>query len=246
MLSGRPVGWHVSFQRSASYEIQNCSDVFHASNSALLSVGKREHARRFVVVDENIYRMHGARIRAYFEAHDVQARIVSFPGGEQSKSLDGYLALLSQLDDFPIDRRDEPIIAIGGGVVTDLVGFLAATYRRGVPHIKVPTTLMGYVDASVGVKTGVNFNCHKNRLGAFALPAKVLLDHAFLSTLPERHLLNGTCEILKLAIIADAPLFAMLQTDGARCIASAFQNDAAVGILDRAVQRMVEELEGNL
>ncbi len=81
--------------------------------------------------------------------------------------MENYLWILRELDGFPINRRDEPIIAIGGGVLTDIAGFVASSYRRGVPHIKVPTTLMGYIDASVGIKTGINFNGHKNRLGSF-------------------------------------------------------------------------------
>jgi 2-epi-5-epi-valiolone synthase len=144
----------------------------------------------------------------------VEAKIVVFPGDEENKTLDHYLALARELDCFPIHRRDEPIIAIGGGVLTDLVGFVAASYRRGVPYVKVPTTLMGYVDASIGIKTGLNFNSNKNRLGSFHAPQAVLLDKAFLKTLPRRHILNGVCEIIKLAVIKDAPLFGLLETHG--------------------------------
>ena len=132
------------------------------------------------------------------------------PAGEENKSVEVYLDILRQLDSFPIHRRDEPIIAIGGGVLTDVVAFIASSYRRSVPHIKVPTTLMGYVDASIGIKTGINFNGHKNRLGSFEPPRQVLLDKTFLKTLPRRHLLNGVCEIIKLAIIKDARCFANL------------------------------------
>jgi 3-dehydroquinate synthase len=150
------------------------------------------------------------------------------------------------LDDFPINRRDEPIIAIGGGVLTDISGFVASSYRRGVPHIKVPTTLMGYIDASVGIKTGVNFNSHKNRLGSFEPPKKVFLDRGFLKTLPRRHLLNGTCEMIKLAVIKDSTLFELLESHGPACIESRFQGEMGAMILDRSVGGMLEELEPNL
>lgn len=236
----------VTFQHTIEYEVVNTSNLFHPQNWALLSVGKIEDARRFVVVDANVEKHHGAAIRAYFEYHHVEARFVIFPGGEENKTLDHYLTLAHELDLFPIHRRDEPIIAIGGGVLTDLVGFVAASHRRGVPYIKVPTTLMGYVDASIGIKTGFNFNGNKNRLGAFHAPQTVLLDKTLLKTLPRRHLLNGVCEIVKLAIIADAELFDLLEAHGAECVDSRFQNARSDVILDRAITGMIKELEPNL
>ncbi|MFN8386254.1 MAG: sedoheptulose 7-phosphate cyclase [Anaerolineales bacterium] len=236
----------VTYQHTIEYEVINTSGLFHPQNWALLSVGKIEDARRFVVVDANVDKHHGDAIRAYFDFHNVDARIVTFPGGEENKTLDQYLALAHELDLFPIHRRDEPIIAIGGGVLTDLVGFVAASHRRGVPYIKAPTTLMGYVDASIGIKTGFNFNGNKNRLGAFHAPQTVLLDKTLLRTLPRRHILNGVCEIIKLAIVCDAELFDMLELHGARCVESHFQNGESDAILDRAISGMIEELEPNL
>ena len=117
-------------------------------------------------------------------------------------------------------------------MLTDLAGFVAASYRRGVPYIKVPTTLMGYVDASIGIKTGVNYNGNKNRLGAFHAPQTVLLDKAFLKTQPRRHVVNGVCEILKLAIVKDAELFQLLETHGAKSIEAHFQDEQGGIILD--------------
>ena len=236
----------VTYQHTIEYEVINTSGLFHPQNWALLSVGKIEDARRFVVVDANVEKYHGAAIRAYFDFHHVDARIVIFPGGEENKTLDHYLALAHELDLFPIHRRDEPIIAIGGGVLTDLVGFVAASHRRGVPYIKVPTTLMGYVDASIGIKTGFNFNGNKNRLGAFHAPQTVLLDKTLLKTLPRRHLLNGVCEIIKLAVVCDAELFDLLELHGAQSVASHFQNGESDVLLDRAITGMIKELEPNL
>ncbi len=236
----------VTYQHTIEYEVINTSGLFHPQNWALLSVGKIEDARRFVVVDANVDKHHGDAIRAYFDFHNVDARIVTFPGGEENKTLDHYLAIAHELDLFPIHRRDEPIIAIGGGVLTDLVGFVAASHRRGVPYIKAPTTLMGYVDASIGIKTGFNFNGNKNRLGAFHAPQTVLLDKTLLRTLPRRHILNGVCEIIKLAIVCDAELFDMLELHGARCVESHFQNGESDAILDRAISGMIKELEPNL
>ncbi len=236
----------VTFQHTIEYEVINTANLFHPQNWALLSVGKIEDARRFVVVDANVEKYHAQAIREYFAHHHVEAKIVVFPGDEENKTLDHYLALVRELDCFPIHRRDEPIIAIGGGVLTDLVGFVAASYRRGVPYVKVPTTLMGYVDASIGIKTGINFNSNKNRLGSFHAPQAVLLDKAFLKTLPRRHILNGVCEIIKLAVIKDAPLFDLLETHGAQSVNEYFQNEKSAALLDRAIAGMLEELEPNL
>jgi 3-dehydroquinate synthetase len=236
----------VTFQHTIEYEIINTSNLFHPQNWALLSVGKIEDTRRFVVVDANVEKHHGQALRAYFDHHHIEARIYVFPGGEEHKTLDHYLAIVHELDQFPIHRRDEPIIAIGGGVLTDLVGFVAASYRRGVPYIKVPTTLMGYVDASIGIKTGFNINANKNRIGAFHAPQRVLLDKTFFQTLPRRHILNGVCEIIKLAVIKDPVLFHLLERYGPQSVEAHFQNEHASLILNRAIEGMLEELEPNL
>lgn len=238
--------WHVSGRRPVEYDIVCSRHLFHPQNEVLLSVGRIRGGRRLVVVDSNVARHCLGEIRSYFAYHSVDARIVLFPGGEENKTLTRYLDLVNELDAFPIHRRDEPIIAIGGGVLTDVVGFVASSYRRGVPHIKVPTTLMAYVDAAVGVKASINFNGHKNRLGSFEAPQRVFLDRTFLRTLSRRHVLNGVCEIIKLAVIKDSDLFDELERCGAESVAANFQNPAGGGILERAVGGMLEELEPNL
>lgn len=238
--------WSVRTARPVVYDIVVTRELFAPHNAALLSLGRVKGGRRFIVIDHNVARYHVSAIREYFHHHGLQIHMVVFPGGEENKSPARLRQVLGELDGFPLHRRDEPILAIGGGVLTDVVAFAAACYRRGLPHIKVPTTLMGYVDAAVGVKCGVNFNGHKNRLGAFEPPGCVLLDPGFLRTLPRRHLRNGVCEILKLAVICDRELFTQLERHGAQSIEAHFQNPAGRLILDRAITRMLAELEPNL
>ncbi|WP_374013880.1 sedoheptulose 7-phosphate cyclase [Pseudoxanthomonas koreensis] len=238
--------WQVRATRPVAYDILTVADVFDPADPALLAGGRTHGGRRFVVVDANVARHCGARIGTYFAQRDVDARIVVVAGGEQHKSVDMFLELVRELDAFPIHRRDEPIIAIGGGVLTDLVGFVASSYRRGVPHLKVPTTLMGYVDAAVGIKTGINAHGRKNRLGSFEPPLRVLLDRSLLATLPRRHLRNGVCEIVKLAVIKDLELLRLLERHGAHSTAARFQDPAGSVLLDRAIGAMLEELEPNL
>ncbi|HSM70099.1 MAG TPA: sedoheptulose 7-phosphate cyclase [Anaerolineales bacterium] len=238
--------WRIKHQRPIEYEVVNCRNIFSPENDALLSVGRRKDTRRFVIVDANVERYNSVQIRDYFDHNNIDARILIFPAGEKNKSVDNYIWILRELDKFPINRRDEPIIAIGGGVLTDIAGFVASSYRRGVPHIKVPTTLMGYVDASIGIKAGINFNNNKNRLGAFEPPKKVFLDPNFLKTLPHRHILNGMCEMIKLAVIKDYELFELLESYGASSIETKFQDEPSASILDRSVGSMLEELQPNL
>jgi len=238
--------WRVTYQRTIEYEVVNSSNLFNPQNTDLLFPGKTENARRFVVIDSNVKKHCSAEVQNYFLHHGVDAKIVTFPGGEENKTIDSYLSIVRELDSFPIHRRDEPIIAIGGGVLTDVVGFVASSYRRSVPHIKVPTTLMGYIDASIGIKTGINFNGNKNRLGSFEPPKKVLLDKSFLKTLSKRHILNGVSEIIKLAVIKDAKLFALLEQHGTCSVNAQFQDEMGGIILERAITGMLEELQPNL
>lgn len=245
-MSHNAACWHVRHQRPIAYDIITTPRLLDPDNPRLLASGRIDGGRRFVVVDEHVAEHCQTALEAYFAHHRIDARIIRFPGGEAAKNLDAYLDVVRALDDFPIHRRDEPIIAIGGGVLTDVIAFVAGSYRRGVPHIKVPTTLMGYVDAAVGIKTGINFNGHKNRLGSFEPPLQVLLDRQFLTTLPRRHILNGVCEIIKLAVIKDTDLFAQLERHGADSVAGCFQNDQGNTILERAISGMLEELQPNL
>jgi 3-dehydroquinate synthase len=245
-MTERPCIPHVTYQHTFEYDVIKTSRLFSPQNLALLSAGRIENGRRFIVVDDVVERHYAAAMRDYFAFHGVEAKIVTLPGGEENKTVDNFLSIVRDLDSFPIHRRDEPIIAIGGGVLTDLVGFVASSYRRGVPHIKVPTTLLGYVDASIGIKTSFNFNGNKNRLGAFAPPEKVFLDRSFLKTLPRRHILNGMGEIIKLAVIRDAELFRLLEAHGAQSVEAKFQNEEGDLILDSAICGMLEELTPNL
>ena len=235
----------ISVTDETKYDIVSGASFFNVNNPTLANIGAGQGSRRFVVLDKNIenYR---PEIASYFNHFGIETRIELFEPGEENKSLSSMTSLLEKLDAFPIRRRDEPIIAIGGGVLTDVVAFVASVYRRGVPHIKIPTTLMGYVDAAIGIKCGVNFNGNKNRIGAFEPPLNVLLDRSFLKTLPHRHTMNGLGEIIKLAVVLDAELFEWLEKDGVSCVNNNFQSAAGDAILERSIDRMIDELAPNL
>jgi 3-dehydroquinate synthase len=155
-------------------------------------------------------------------------------------------------------RRREPFLAIGGGVVLDIAGMAACLYRRGVPFVRVPTTLLAIVDASVGVKNGVDYCCgvmeetYKNRVGSFYAPTSCLLDNSFIATQDIRNVANGCGEILKLALVRSADLFELLETHGAALVESRFAESSLVPegvgerIIDLSIQIMLEELGPNL
>lgn len=133
------------------------------------------------------------------------AQAIVVPSGEESKSAAVYMDVVNKLSDLGL-RRDGTVVALGGGVVGDLAGFVAATYMRGVRLIQVPTSLLAMVDSSVGGKVGIDLPAGKNLLGAFWPPHQVLVDSAFLATLPPNEFANGMAEVIKYGFISDAPL----------------------------------------
>ncbi len=147
------------------------------------------------------------RARASLESAGYEVIEHALPGGEASKTLDGVRALYEVLLSRRLERRS-PIVALGGGVTGDMVGFAAATYLRGVPFVQCPTTLLAMVDSSVGGKVGVNVPQGKNLIGAFHQPAVVVADTLALRTLPARELACGLAECIKHAVIRDPSLFA--------------------------------------
>jgi 3-dehydroquinate synthase len=136
--------------------------------------------------------------------------MVAVPPGETSKSLAQVADLYDHLVDLKADRSTV-VVALGGGVVGDLAGFVAATYARGLPLVQVPTTLLSMVDSSVGGKTGVNHPKGKNLIGSFHQPAGVLIDTATLATLPDREYRAGLAEVVKYGVILDSSFFAYLE-----------------------------------
>ncbi|MFD6027957.1 sedoheptulose 7-phosphate cyclase [Streptomyces griseoluteus] len=248
--------WTVEAVRQVRYHVVGSDHLFSTHNTDLLDgcpeAPLRAGERRLVVIDENVEKLHGARIREYFAFHDVRITVLVLRADETVKQWDAVSRVVDAMNDFGIDRRREPVIAIGGGVLTDVVGFAASLYRRGTPYIRIPTTLIGLVDAGVGVKTGVNYSSGKNRLGTYA-PAKVtFLDRSFLRSLDLRHISNGLAEILKMALIRSEDLFALLETHGPAVRADRFQGStgtlarAADAIFADSIHLMLEELQPNL
>ena len=166
--------------------------------------------RIFLITDSNIKRLYAQPLLHNLTSAGYEPYLYTIPAGEASKSQEQLNAIYDWLLEQRAERR-EAIVAVGGGVVGDLVGFAAATYLRGVPLVQVPTSLLAQVDSAIGGKTGINHARGKNLIGAFYHPRLVLADPATLLTLPERERTEGWAEVVKYGIILDAELFDRLE-----------------------------------
>jgi 3-dehydroquinate synthase len=172
-----------------------------------------ELGRRCAIVsDTRVARRYGSTAIASLKGAGFDAALLIVPPGETSKSLKMVERCYDQLARHRLERKSF-IVALGGGVVGDLAGFVAATYLRGIPFVQAPTSLLAQVDSSVGGKVGVNLKAGKNLVGAFHQPRLVLCDLAALATLNEREFRAGLAEVIKYGIIYDGALFAQLERD---------------------------------
>lgn len=157
--------------------------------------------KKVIIVDENTHdHCLEYLITNYVELKD--AEIIMLPAGEQNKVMEVCFQVWQALTEYEINRNDL-IINLGGGLVTDMGGFIASIYKRGVKFINIPTSLLGMVDASVGGKTGIDLGSYKNQLGVFSFPEIVICDSGFLDSLPPEEFLSGKAEMLKHGLIAD-------------------------------------------
>jgi len=162
--------------------------------------------RVFIVTDSGVPEEYAKAVAALAE----RATVVTVPEGEDSKSLATFSSLLSKMLEFGMTRTD-CAVAVGGGVVGDLTGFLAASYMRGIDFYNIPTTLLSQVDSSIGGKTAINLDGVKNIVGAFHQPKGVLVDLDTLKTLPKRQISSGLAEALKMSLTSDEELFALFE-----------------------------------
>ena len=178
--------------------------------SGALEKFQLEHSRAAVISNRTVAPLYADPLARKFS--DVGTEVIRFnaPDGEAAKSLDVVSQAYDALAEGGLSRRD-CVVAVGGGVVGDMAGFVAATWMRGVDFIQIPTTLLAMVDSSVGGKTGVNHPRAKNLLGAFYQPLKVVIDPRCLRTLPPRELRAGLAEVIKYGVIADREFFVWLE-----------------------------------
>lgn len=171
-----------------------------------------QNKKIYVITDDNVEKYYIDIVKKSLEDYKVEVIVV--PNGEASKSIETYTEVIQQLLELDI-RRNELLLALGGGVIGDLTGFIASTLYRGLPYVSVPTSLLSQMDSSIGGKTGIDFNERKNIIGCFKQPKLVLIDPKTLNTLPKREWNNGMGELIKHAAIGNPFLFEKLKSNPA-------------------------------
>jgi 3-dehydroquinate synthase len=167
-------------------------------------------SRCAIISDTNVGPLFAEKIQKSLASGSFEPVLVTVSAGEQSKTIEQAGAICEEMLRAGLNRQSF-VIGLGGGVVGDLSGFVAAIFQRGIPHVQIPTTLLAMVDSSIGGKTGVNTSAGKNLIGTIHQPVLIIDDVEILKTLPRREVNQGFAEIIKHAIIADAEMFSMLQ-----------------------------------
>jgi len=191
-----------------SYEILLGSGLLDKLGEFLSKILKP--SRIVLITHPSLFQLYGDKVLSGFKDQNWAVDVIEIQEGETSKTLGQAEKIFDHLLDIKCDRKSV-LIAFGGGVIGDLVGFIAATFQRGIPFIQVPTTLLSQVDSSVGGKTAVNHPKGKNMIGAFYQPCLVVADLDVLHTLPEKEFQAGIAEIIKYGVISDANLFDYLE-----------------------------------
>ncbi len=191
-----------------SYNIHIGAGILDRLGELCAEVGLK--GKCLIITDENVAGHYAKTALHSLERAGFSACLATLPAGEQTKCGDQVFELYSRCIECGLDRKSF-VVALGGGVIGDLAGFVAATYLRGIPFVQVPTSLLAMVDSSVGGKTGINLPEGKNLVGAFYQPELVLADLHTLKTLPPREYRAGLAEVAKYGIIYDAPFFEMLE-----------------------------------
>lgn len=193
-----------------SYDIHISYGLLDKAGELIASVCKGKKAA--IVTNPKVGSLYAGRLADSLNVAGVESHIITIPAGERYKNLNTVQRVYNRLLDCRIDRTGM-VIGLGGGVIGDLAGFVAATYLRGVDFVQVPTSLLAQVDASVGGKVGVDLPRGKNLVGAFYQPKIVIIDTATLSTLPQRELRTGLAEIIKHGIILDSSYFSFVEAE---------------------------------
>jgi 3-dehydroquinate synthase len=199
-----------------SYDITIGTGTLAEAGHFLFERGKVSHA--VIFTDENVQEPHAVNVAKSLVDKSIEVSIVAVSPGEKSKAVEVAAKLWEGMLELGADRKTV-VVAVGGGVIGDLAGFIASTFARGLRFLQVPTTLLAQVDSSVGGKVGINLSQAKNMVGAFLQPLGVLIDTATLDTLPKREYVSGLAEVLKYGVILDAKFFVELEADVAKLVA---------------------------
>ncbi|WWD19984.1 hypothetical protein CI109_104457 [Kwoniella shandongensis] len=210
----------VEGYEALKYHFHYNSPVFDIQNEKLAEIYRRWE-RVLIVMDTIVHPIYKDQIQQYFDHYKIEVTWKIVNGGEMHKTMDTMLEIVDAMDSFGIVRT-EPTLVVGGGLVTDVSGYACASYRRSSNFIRVPTTLIGLIDASVSIKVGINHRKLKNRLGAYHAPLHTFLDFSFLRTLPVGQVRNGFAELVKIASVGDKAVWELLVKHGKELVETGF------------------------
>jgi demethyl-4-deoxygadusol synthase len=212
--------FHVEGYESIDFSLLYVAGAFRVSNTEIAD-SYRQFGRCLMVVDQAVYGLYDKQIQEYFRHYDIELTVFLVNIKETEKTLATAEEIIDAFVDFGLLRK-EPVLVVGGGLTTDVAGFACSTYRRRTNYIRVPTTLIGLIDASVAIKVAVNHGKLKNRLGAYHASQKVILDFSFLKTLPIGQVRNGMAELIKIAVVGNKEIFELLESHGEALLQSHF------------------------
>jgi demethyl-4-deoxygadusol synthase len=204
--------FHVEAYEKVDYALRYVDGAF-AVGSTEIADSYRPFGRCLMVVDETVYDLYREQLHAYFEHHQLDLTVFPVAIREGDKTLGTVERIVDAFGEFGLVRT-EPVLVVGGGLTTDVAGFACSVFRRSTNYNRVPTTLIGLIDASVAIKVAVNHGKSKNRLGAFHASQNVILDFSFLKTLPVREVRNGMAELIKISVVASSGIFELLEKYG--------------------------------
>lgn len=234
----------MSCRLESEYEVRVIHGLLENEHTGLLQMLSTRRA--LVITTPTVHRYHGDKLQHILERGEGHISVHVINADERNKTIDTLQEICWQAGEHNLDRNGV-LIALGGGVCSDLVGFAASIIRRGISHLRIPTTLIGQVDAGIGLKTAVNFRHKKNHLGTFFAPMGVFVDPLLLATLDAAQIRQGLAEIVKMALICDYDLFERIEARGAALVCSRFQRPADDGeyIIRRSIALMLDQLGQN-
>ena len=251
-LEATESAFHIEAYEKIEYSLVYVDGIFDINNPELAECYQK-FGRCLAVVDSNVYKHFSNKMQQYFEHYNIDVTVFPVTITEPNKTIQSFEKIIDAFADFKLVRK-EPVLVIGGGLVTDVAGFACSTYRRSSNYIRIPTTLIGLVDASIAIKVAVNHKKLKNRLGAYHASSKVFLDFSFLGTLPTDQVRNGMAELVKIAVVGHKEVFELLEEYGEELLRTHFGNiDATEEIKEvahkltyKAIKKMLEYEVPNL
>jgi 3-dehydroquinate synthetase/predicted NBD/HSP70 family sugar kinase len=236
--------YRVSRQSGTDYSI-------HVAENILQGGTFPEHLlenfdRIILMIDSKVEHIYGEAIRRVLAGTYRKVETHVMRVSEKSKDLFAVADVITAFENSGVRRRKDLIVACGGGITMDIVALGANLFRRGVPCMRLPTTLVGLIDAGIGVKNAINFRQSKSRLGTYCAPYAVVIDPCFITTLPEREIRNGLSEALKIGLVVDRRLFEVIEEHSNYLIRSKMQSEPGMEVILRSIRAMMLELAPNL